>query len=202
MRFDLTRFEIKKSAILDATHKCIYEQGIARISMRSIAREAKVSQSILHYYFKSKEDLLAEYIETLLDRFIYEIERRYNQSDSPEKKLEAVFDAGKAFCSRQRDLFVAFVDSWELSIRNPKMKRFFSSLYERLTKLIEDIIEEGIKAGTFNDVSKDTLSVFIIGFVRGTGLQWYMREEPFDLDGLFEEFFGNLKRFMFKKPVP
>lgn len=196
MKRALTRFERKKSAILDATHTCIYKKGIAQVSMRSIAKEANVSQSVLHYYFKSKEDLLTEYIKTLLDRYIYDIERRYSQSDPPEKKLEAVFDAGKAFCSRQKDLFVAFVDSWELAIRNPTMQKSFANLYETLAKSIEEIIEEGIQSGVFRDVRKDSLSVYIIGFVRGTGLQWYMREEAFDLEELFDVFFGDLKKFL------
>jgi len=200
MKFDLTRFEVKKSAILDATHKCIYEQGIANISMRSIAQEARVSQSVLHYYFKSKEDLLNEYTKTLLDRMIYEIERRYKHSDSPEKKIEAVFEAGRAFCSKQPELFVTFVDSWELSIRNPRMQKFFAHLYDSLTRLIEEIIEEGRAAGVFNAVNKENLSVFIIAFIRGTGLQWYMREESFDLEMLFEEFFGTVKALLYKKP--
>ena len=166
--------------------------------MRLIAKEANVSQSVLHYYFKSKEDLFIEYTKMLLDRYVYDIERRYSQSDSPDKKLEAVFDAGKAFCGKQKDLFVAFVDSWELSIRNPAMQKSFAKLYDSIAKLIEEIIEEGIQTGVFRDVRKDSLSVYIIGFMRGTGLQWYMREEPFDLQGLFDEFFGSLKVFMAK----
>lgn len=135
MKSDPTRFEIKKSAILDATHRCIFAEGVANTSMRSIAKAANVSQSVLHYYFKNKEDLLIEYSRKLVDWFVYDIERRYNQSDPPQKKLDAVFEAAKTFCGERRDLFVAFVDTWELAIRNPLMKESFTILYERLTKL-------------------------------------------------------------------
>jgi AcrR family transcriptional regulator len=51
MKFDLKKYEIKKNTILNATHQCIFMERIVGISMRSIAKEAKVNQATLHYYF-------------------------------------------------------------------------------------------------------------------------------------------------------
>ena len=46
MKFDLTKYEIKKNIILNATYKCIFRQGIAGLSMRSIA--SLLSQNSLY----------------------------------------------------------------------------------------------------------------------------------------------------------
>lgn len=44
--------------ILDATVKCISKFGYEGASMVEIARAAGVSKSLLHYHFKSKQDLV------------------------------------------------------------------------------------------------------------------------------------------------
>ena len=90
MKFDLTKCEIKKDNILNATYKCIYELGVSGISMRSIAKEAGVNQPMLHYYFKNRENLLTESLRALFDRFTADITKGYKASDPPEKKLDAL----------------------------------------------------------------------------------------------------------------
>jgi AcrR family transcriptional regulator len=61
MKYELAKYEIKKHKIINAAFKRIYEQGIEGTTMRSIAKEAKVNQALLHYYFKNKEHLLEEF---------------------------------------------------------------------------------------------------------------------------------------------
>jgi len=179
VKYELTKYDMKKNKILEATFRCIYKKGIAEVSMRSIAKEAHLNQSTLHYYFKTKENLLAEFIQTLFNRFIYDIERRYNHSDTPERKLEAVFEAGKEFSSGQPKLYTVFVDCWSLAIRNKAMRKMFSDLYEKIAKLIEIILNEGETKGVFNSVREDAVSTFIISLVAGTGLQLHMRQKSF-----------------------
>ena len=64
--FDLTKYETKKNQIFNAVLKCIYEHGISALTMRQIAKEAKINLGTIHYYFKSKETLLVEFIQVLL----------------------------------------------------------------------------------------------------------------------------------------
>jgi len=179
MKYELTKYDMKKNQILEATFKCIYEKGIAEVSTRSIAREARVNLSTLHYYFKSKENLLVEFIKTLFDRFIYDIERRYNEADSPDRKLEAVFEAGRDFSAKQRALFIVFIDCWSLSVRNETMRKNFADPFEKIAKLIEETIKQGKAAGVFHDVREDAMSTFIVSLVGGTGLQLHMRGKSF-----------------------
>ena len=198
MKFDLVNYDQKKNEILNATYQTVYEQGIVDMSMRSIAKTARVNQSTLHYYFQNKENLLTEFIKALFDRFIYEIERRYVSSDPPDKKLEAIFEAGRDFAGKQRELFVVFIDCWSLSIRNPSLKKIFSDVYVNMTSLFEDILEEGMKSGAFNTVRKDILSVMLISFVGGMGMQWHMRKRSFDVRKHFNVLTHNLKSIIIK----
>ena len=181
MKFDLTKYDTKKNKILNATFKCIYLQGITGITMRSIAKEAKVNQATVHYYFKTKDNLLFELLKVLFGRFIYDIERRYKPTDPPIKKITAILDAGQYFVQKQREMFVVFNDFWALSIRIPMMKKLFSELYKDIFRVIQAAIEEGIEKGDFRPIDKDRLGSLIISFVHGTGMHWQMLENPFDI---------------------
>ena len=126
MKYELAKYEIKKHKIINAAFKRIYEQGIEGTTMRSIAKEAKVNQALLHYYFKDKEHLLEEFLQTLFNRFIYDIEKRYKASDPHQNKLEAYFAAGKDFLEKQRELFVVMVDVWTYCFRSKKLQKDYA----------------------------------------------------------------------------
>ncbi|MBN2466648.1 MAG: TetR/AcrR family transcriptional regulator [Deltaproteobacteria bacterium] len=188
-----------KGRILNSLLQCIVEEGICNVTMRKIAEKADINLGSLHYYFKSKENIFIEFIQRLFETFIADIEKRCRPSDSPEKKLDAFFETGKRFVARQKDLFIVFVDLWGVSIRNSAMQRIFIEWYEKLSLEMEEIIQEGIEKGVFNNVSRHTLSVSFIAFVEGIGLHWHMRNGSFDLNEHFEIMTENLKKIILKK---
>jgi AcrR family transcriptional regulator len=127
MKFDLTKYEKKKNTILNATYKCIFMQGIAGISMRSIAKEAKVNQPNLHYYFKSKENLLIKFLRAFFARCVKDITKYLKPSDPPEKKLKAILEAGKDHILKEKERYLVFAEIWSLAIQNPTLQKIFNS---------------------------------------------------------------------------
>jgi AcrR family transcriptional regulator len=67
--------EEKRAYLIERATRCLAQKGYARVSLRDIARESGVSLGILHYYFASKEDLLAAVIDSYKSRFVAELER-------------------------------------------------------------------------------------------------------------------------------
>jgi len=196
---NLIRDKSKRTKIVNALFKCIYKDGVKNVTIRKIAEEANVNLGIIHYYFKTKENIFSECIQVLFSKFIYDIERRYKPSDPPEKKLEEFFCAGSDFIIKQKNLFVVFIDIWSLSIKIPKLQKIFIKRYEELSKIMESIIEEGMQKGVFNKVNKHDLSTFFIAAIEGIGLQWHMRKKSFDLNRHFEILDKNLKRIIIKE---
>lgn len=54
----------QRAEILDAAVRLFKEKGFAETSMSAIARESGLGQSSLYYWFKSKEDILKEFLGT------------------------------------------------------------------------------------------------------------------------------------------
>jgi AcrR family transcriptional regulator len=198
MKFDLTKYEIKKNTILNATYKCIFRQGIAGISMRSIAKEAKVTQPVLHYYFKSKENLLIEFIRAFFARCVNDITESLKPSDPPEKKLNAIIQAAKDYVMKEEERYVVFAEIWSLAIKNPPMQKIFIKHYRDLYKVINIIIEEGVQKGVFNDIEKNFVPFCFMTSVEGIGLLQHMRKKSSDIDKQFEISACTLKKIVFK----
>lgn len=56
--------------ILDAARKVFVRLGPAKARMRDVADEADITQSLLHYYFRTRDDLYEAVFERELKRFI------------------------------------------------------------------------------------------------------------------------------------
>lgn len=50
--------------IIYATERLLQTHGLARLTMREIAREAKVAEGLIYHHFKDKAELIFEVIET------------------------------------------------------------------------------------------------------------------------------------------
>jgi AcrR family transcriptional regulator len=59
----------RRKQILEAVHTCLLEKSFHKTSIKDIAQKAGLNHGALHYYFKSKEDLLLEYIEYTKKKF-------------------------------------------------------------------------------------------------------------------------------------
>ena len=64
----------KEGHIILAAFECIVEKGIAATSTYAIAKRAGMNQGNIHYYFKSKEDLLQRVLEIFFQNAISNIE--------------------------------------------------------------------------------------------------------------------------------
>jgi AcrR family transcriptional regulator len=188
----------KRERIIEAAFRGMFKQGIAGITMRSIAQEAGISQGMLHYYYEDKEHLLEEFLEALFARFIHDIARRYQESDSQKTKLEAFFLSGREFLEKRRELFVVMTDVWTYCYRRKRLRQKYAGLNERLTGVLENIIAKGKEGGEFNDVDEHTLAVMFVSFIIGLGCLWHMDNQSFKVLDQFQIMARNLQRLVLR----
>ena len=71
-----------KDNIKKATAELLAEKGYASISTRDIAKRADTALGQLTYYYKTKDALILEVIDEIIDEFISEIEQIADTSDN------------------------------------------------------------------------------------------------------------------------
>ena len=56
--FQKRKSDARRQSLINATLKVIATEGVAAATVRTIAREANVTQGLIRYYFQSKDDLI------------------------------------------------------------------------------------------------------------------------------------------------
>lgn len=82
------------TALMDAAEDLLYEVGYAGVSTRAVAESAGVKHGLVHYYFGSMEELLAQTLERFVDRLAEALEALY---DDPNLSFAEKWRLGARF---------------------------------------------------------------------------------------------------------
>jgi len=180
----------KKSAmmeemIIQATLDVIEEKTISETRMRLIAEKADVYQSNLHYYYKSKKELLLAVQKKVADRCI---ELRQKELEAAEDTLEGQLDVflkqKLTFIQKEPKYDYAEIDFWiqsrfDVDYRT-EFKRSFVGWRNDLQALIN-------KHATHIDKNEQVLfSSVIISLLEGATIQYLIDPEAFSVDEYFD----------------
>jgi AcrR family transcriptional regulator len=139
-----------RSRILAAAATCIVRDGLAKVRMAAIAREAGVSSGLLHYHFDTKELLFGEVLA-------------YSHGVSTQLNEQAVASAGEGSAARLSSFLDRCLPSddrlrhewmlWQelalLCIRDPHLAKVGQDVYELLYSSVEEILLDGVERGDF-----------------------------------------------------
>src|SRR5436309_15214010 len=104
---------LRRTAIVRATIRCLARDGYTGLTMKKVAREAGVSQGILHYYFADKRAILVAALETVtadLDRRVAAAQGRGGQG--PRARLLALIAACLRLAVEERAFWIVLVEVW------------------------------------------------------------------------------------------
>lgn len=77
-----------ESRILEAAKKVFTEKGMHGARMKEIAEEAGINKALLHYYFRSKEQMFDGIFKDILQSFLMPLVETLNKDIPMEKKIE------------------------------------------------------------------------------------------------------------------
>jgi TetR/AcrR family transcriptional repressor of nem operon len=79
----------KYTRLVEAGAKVIHEQGFQKTLLSDIAKEAKIPQGSIYYYFKTKDDI-AEAIISHRIKILQELIKKWDAYANPKKRLNAL----------------------------------------------------------------------------------------------------------------
>lgn len=77
-----------RDAILDATESIMVEEGYAAVSSRRVAERAGLKSKLVHYYFRTMEDLFVAVYERTEKEFL----RRHQEAAASESPIRALWE--------------------------------------------------------------------------------------------------------------
>ncbi len=151
--------------IVDATYGVMVENGFDGFTTQAVADEAGVSQSLVHYYFERKEDLVVAMFENGLDYLTDAVEEEVGDDD-PRDRLVGL--ARYIVTAEDEESLTFSRVILGLQSRAPYDERLREAQRYRMDFLrdyVEATVEEGIETGRFRAVDP---AVFAAVFVAAT----------------------------------
>ena len=163
-------------SILNAAREVFIEAGYAALTMRKVAARAGISIGNLNYYYRTKEDLLRDLLEYVINDYLEEFaRRRLIAGHSPEKQLLAVLtfwieDLGTP------ETTVFFPELWALGNHDPHIAELVDDLYAKARQPLNELIpqinptltkKEAEQFALYMCAAMEGLTVFV-----GNGKSW------------------------------
>ena len=160
----------KRIRILEALNRCLQEKPFSQTSIKDIARAAGVNHGLLHYYFKSKEDILINYIDYVIYHYKAIFEEWLTDKRREGLNQKPLVDAFFAFMNDRitlnRQLSKVFIEIWEIGAYDKAVRQKLQTAYTAWMTALSDILSDG----TSDDRTTRRMSTAIIAFLEGISL--------------------------------
>jgi AcrR family transcriptional regulator len=154
--------EESKKRILTAALKVFSDHGYRGACMRLIAEQAGISVGGVYLYFKNKEELCLTMMKERMDDLSGELERAIDIG-KPQDAIVSYIKIQLEYAKRHRELILTYSKDQGFSF-GVDLKRKFATKQRRL---IQSIINNGIKSGDFAQCNEEEIARIIIGIIRG-----------------------------------
>ncbi|MBI5653554.1 MAG: TetR/AcrR family transcriptional regulator [Chloroflexi bacterium] len=179
--------QTKDEQIFTEAVRIFREKGYHAASMQNIADAVGLRKASLYHYISSKEQLLSKIFEQSTGALTQQLEIIIASSDSPTEKLRRAIQAHLTALTEQLDIYTVYLsERRELAARvNAKVR----AQAEQHARLIEKILEQGIKTGDFRATDVKMAALAIIGMCNWL-YQWYSptgRLQPTEIANIFSD---------------
>jgi AcrR family transcriptional regulator len=172
------RSDEKAQAILHAARRCLGERGYAAATIAEIAAEAGVSRGLLHYYFKSKEELLAKVVRAGTAAYVQLLEAMFARSESTDDLAREIVGATRTILESDPSFVSLSMECWTLARESPLVAREVEDLYRRLREAISRGLQEAEGEGIIQpSIALQPLAVLLLAITDGLVMQFLVHPE-------------------------
>lgn len=175
--------EQTRGRILEAATELISSEGIDEVRIARVATRAGVSTSLVHHYFSTREDLLADALMLAFDLAATE---RFGAAEpasdvSSTAKLAIAIEQCLPELGPNESEWTLWVELWLRAAREPDLRPVAARLYKRYRAWMIELIEEGVESGEFATDDPARVADLALGMFDGLGLRALLRDPLMDL---------------------
>jgi AcrR family transcriptional regulator len=141
--------EMRRQQIIAAASEVICRRGVDGARLKDVADEAGVSLGLVQHYFRTRDALVRETFEALLDLSIRTWAVVAAREPDPVRRLMALLrfqvQGWAPFATR----WSFWVEFWSATSRDPRLQELANDIYRRWESPWRALIKEGVAAGVF-----------------------------------------------------
>jgi AcrR family transcriptional regulator len=159
--------DIRKHEILEHFQNVLAEQGFEGASIAKIAKKMDVHPSLLIHYFSTKEEMILELVDFILEKYETMALKKMKEMNNPQQRLTMLLDTIFGID------WISLVDSssfyacYYLSFRNKEVKKRLAKLYKRFKDYLVNEIHICAREGLIKESEPEKDADLIISLVEG-----------------------------------
>jgi len=171
-----TKSEYKKSEasrqhVIDAAIKTIAKRGIANTSVSEIADAAGMSKGVVHYHFKSKDDLLARVLEQCSARMSERVRRAWEAPAAPVEKIRNALKEMLATRTDGSPEVRVLADLMGHAVHDAKLRKPMNAVFHAMRcELVDEFVKSFTAIGLKPKVPPHIIPKLVMATLDGVGL--------------------------------
>ena len=160
----------KRNEILAAAQRLVFSKGYERLTIQDIQVELNISSGAFYHYFDSKPALL----EAVIERMMQEAEKPlFPIVESPQltalEKLQRFFGTIEGLRGQHKSFLARLAKVWYADENAIVRQKVNEAVIKRRAPLIDKIIQQGIREGSFTLLVPDHTGEVILNLLEGMG---------------------------------
>jgi AcrR family transcriptional regulator len=167
----------KAQRIIDAMRRSVARRGTAASTFDHVSREAGVSRGLLHYYFGTKEQLLAEAVRRDCELRLERLERQLSTAKTADDFIDLMAQNLQETISTDPDFVTLIFELFTLSRRNADIALEYAGLMRSTREHVAGMLAAAQREGVLR-LHAEPEAVAEVLFSLGDGLALRMLSEP------------------------
>jgi AcrR family transcriptional regulator len=167
----------KAQRIVDAMRASVAVRGVAGSTFDHVARDAGVSRGLLHYYFGTKERLLAEVLRRDTDLRMAALDEALASASNAHDFIDLLRSSLETMVREDTEFLTLLFEFFTLSRRNEEIAAEFAELVRRTREGVAAVLRSKQDAGVLKlRAEPEAISEILSGLADGLALR--MLGEP------------------------
>ncbi len=167
----------KARRIIDAMRRSVARRGTAASTFDHVSREAGVSRGLLHYYFGTKEQLLAEAVRRDCELRLERLEQQLSTAKSADDFIDLMAENLQETVRDDPDFVTLVFELFTLSRRNEDIAAEYAGLMRSTREHVAAMLDVAQREGVLR-LHASPEAVAEILFSLGDGLALRLLTEP------------------------
>ncbi len=150
-----------RDKIIQAAIECLAQDGLEQTTFQAIADRAGVSQPLVVYHLKSRQNIFYVVINHIMDAALVETQNALRSSSHPEDQIREYLKVSLKIFRTRSDISKIYMAFFYLSSFDPSYRQLNDQLKLEAVNRLIDILAAGVSRGIFK-LSNLTLTAKII----------------------------------------
>lgn len=142
--------DVRRDELLDIAQRLIADVGYEAMSVESVTQTAGVAKGTFYHYFSSKEDMLGQLLDRLMDGLFASLEeRRAAAGGNAIAKLGAILEASSQYKAMQLPNYLSSASLYR-SENYALRHRLFERWERAVRSIVAPVVADGVAEGSFH----------------------------------------------------